>query len=176
MEFGRIDNIGQIDFSLPPDDAMTEHLWTSRRQEDDRSFHLYVGCTVWGRKEWIGKVYPRGAKDKDFLSYYVKQFNCIELNTLFYSLQPKQVIEKWASLAGPGFRFCPKFSNSISHQLQLKNADRETLLFTDHMRSFGAKLGHSFLQLSEGFAPDRAALLKEWLRQLPRDLSTCGRP
>src|SRR5450432_3062369 len=126
MEFGRIDNIGQIDFSLPPDDPLTEDLWTTLRMREDSALRLHVGCTVWGRKEWIGKLYPRGAKDKDFLSHYVRQFNCIELNTLFYSLQPVTVIEKWAALAGPEFRFCPKFSNSISHELQLKNAGRET--------------------------------------------------
>jgi uncharacterized protein YecE (DUF72 family) len=173
MEFGRMDNIGQIDFSLPPDDPLTEELWKGLPARSEGSFNLYSGCTVWGRKEWIGKVYPRGAKDKDFLSYYVKQFNCIELNTLFYSLQPKPVIEKWASLAGPEFRFCPKFSNTISHELQLKNADRETALFTDHMLSFDAKLGPSFLQLSDGFGPDRAKLLQDYVRMLPRDFSTC---
>jgi uncharacterized protein YecE (DUF72 family) len=173
MEFGRVDNIGQIVFSLPPDDLLTEDGWKGLPARSDGSFRLYAGCTVWGRKEWIGKVYPKGAKDKDFLSYYVKQFNCIELNTLFYSLQPLSVIEKWASLAGPEFRFCPKFSNTISHELQLRNADRETELFIDHMRSFGAKLGHSFLQLSDGFGPDRAAVLQEYVRRLPRDFPVC---
>ncbi len=173
MEFGRIADIGQIDFSLPPDDALTEELLTSLPRQRDQPFHLYTGCTVWGRKEWVGKVYPRGAKDKDFLSYYVKQFNCIELNTLFYSLQPKSVIEKWASLADADFRFCPKFSNTISHQLQLKGAGPETALFIDHMRSFGDRLGTSFLQLSDSFGPDRAGLLQEYVRMLPEDFSTC---
>jgi uncharacterized protein YecE (DUF72 family) len=173
MEFGRIDDIAPIDFTLPPDDVLTDEGWTSLPQRKDRDFHLHVGCTVWGRKEWVGTLYPRGAKDKDFLSHYVKQFNCIELNTLFYSLQPKPVIEKWASLADPGFRFCPKFSNTISHTLQLKNAGVDTALFIDHIRSFGAKSGPSFLQLSDGFAPDRAALLQEYLRSLPRDLAVC---
>lgn len=173
MEFGRISDIGHVDFSLPPDDVLTEELWTDIRPGDGYSTEMYVGCAVWGRKDWVGKIYPKSAKDKDFLSHYVKQFNCIELNSLFYSLQPLPVIEKWASLAGPGFRFCPKFSNTISHVQQLKNVDRETGLFIDTLRGFGAKLGHSFLQLSEGFGPDRAAVLQDYLRKLPRDLSTC---
>jgi uncharacterized protein YecE (DUF72 family) len=127
----------------------------------------------WGLRNWIGKVYPGGTKDKDFLAHYAKQFNGVELNTLFYSLQPKQVIEKWASLAGEGFRFCPKFSNTISHISQLKNAERDTDLFIDHMHHFGPALGHSFLQLSDRFAPDRAGILQEYARRLPRDFKVC---
>jgi uncharacterized protein YecE (DUF72 family) len=173
MEFGRIADIGQIDFSLPPDNALTEELFSGLGRQRDQPFHLFTGCTVWGRKEWVGKVYPKGAKDRDFLSYYVKQFNCIELNTLFYSLQPKAVIEKWASLADANFRFCPKLSNTISHQLQLKGAGQETALFIDHMRSFGDRLGPSFLQLSDSFGPDRAGLLQEYVRMLPGDFTTC---
>jgi uncharacterized protein YecE (DUF72 family) len=173
MHFGRIGNIGEIDFSLPPDDKMTEELWLRRTPAGDEPPRIYVGCTEWGRKNWIGKVYPRGTKDKDFLAHYVRQFNTIELNALFYNLQPKPVIEKWASLADGGFRFCPKFTDVISHKQQLINVQRETDLFIDHMRSFGRSLGPCFLQLSESFGPDRAGVLQEYLRELPRDFRTC---
>jgi uncharacterized protein YecE (DUF72 family) len=103
----------------------------------------------------------------------VRQFNTIELNTLFYSLQPKEVIGRWASLAGEGFRFCPKFSNTISHLRQLKDAQAETDLFIEHMRYFGASLGPSFLQLSDRFAPGEASVLRDYIRRLPRDFPVC---
>jgi uncharacterized protein YecE (DUF72 family) len=92
---------------------------------------------------------------------------------MWYNLQPKDVIEKWAALADSDFRFCPKYSNTISHELQLKDAGKDTDLFIDHMRQFGQTLGPSFLQLSDGFGPDRTALLHNYLRQLPRDFLTC---
>lgn len=178
MDFGRLDNIEEVDFSLPPDHPMTDELLArlqgGKQQEGKKEpVRLYVGCAKWGRKDWIGKVYPKGTKDKDFLAHYVKQFNCIELNALFYNLQPKEVIERWASLADRHFRFCPKFSNTISHLRQLKNAERETDLFIDHMQGFGSGLGPSFLQLSDRFTPDRAVTLQDYIRQLPRDFSTC---
>lgn len=37
------------------------------------------------------------------------------------------------------------------------------------MQSFGDKLGPCFLQLSDNFAPNRAGLLQDYLRSLPRD-------
>lgn len=194
MEFGRTQHIEEINFSLPPDDPMNELLWQRLAREEQPAANLehqpaattqnsttaarhptrlHVGCTQWGRADWVGKVYPRETKQKDFLAQYVKQFNCIELNTLFYGLQPRPVIERWASLADDEFRFCPKLSESISHKSQLRNAAQETALFVDHVSAFGSRLGPSFLQLSESFSPDRANVLQDYLRSLPKDFQLC---
>jgi len=184
MEFGRVQKIDHIIFSLPADAVMTERVLQSvgdaaLRGSDtalrgrDTALRVYVGCTGWGQAKWLGKVYPRGTKPKDFLSHYVRQFNSIELNALWYNLQPKPVIERWAALAGPAFRFCPKFSNTISHERMLVGAERDTELFVDHMRSFGVTLGAAFLQLPESFGPSRAGVLHAFLRGLPRDFLTC---
>ncbi len=173
MEFGRTEHIEEIDFSLPPDDPMNELLWGRINSQGPQPVRLYVGCTQWGRTDWVGKVYPKGTKQKDFLAQYVKQFNCIELNSLFYGLQPRPVIQRWASLADAGFRFCPKMSESISHKLQLRNAEQETMQFIDHLSAFGDRLGTSFLQLSESFAPDRVTVLQDYLRKLPEDFRLC---
>ncbi|HEY4107713.1 DUF72 domain-containing protein [Puia sp.] len=129
----------------------------------------HVGGTEWGRASWVGRVYPRGTKSKDFLSFYAKQYSTVEGNTLYYGLQPPAVIERWASLVGDNFRFCPKVLESISHKQQLVNAGGDTALFMEGVRHFGSKLGPSFLQLSEAFGPDRAAVLQSYLRALPRD-------
>ena len=173
MEFGKVTRVEEVDFSLPPDDPMTTQVLAAAAGRKDDPIKLYVGGTQWGNKNWLGRLYPKGTKDRDFLAHYVKQFNSIELNALFYNLQPPAVIERWASLAGPDFRFCPKFSNTITHTLQLKNAQQDTDLFIAHMQSFGVKLGYSFMQLSDKFGPDRADTLQDYVRQLPRDFHTC---
>ena len=172
MDFGRADDLNQVDFTLPPDHAITKDLLKSLKP-NKQPVQLYVGCAKWGREDWIGKVYPKGTKAKDFLAHYVKYFNCIELNAMFYQLQPKPVIERWAALADNDFRFCPKFTKAISHLKQLKNADRETDVFLEHMMSFGEKLGYCFLQLSERFAPNRAGVIQDYVRKLPRDFKAC---
>jgi uncharacterized protein YecE (DUF72 family) len=172
MEFGRVQKVDGINFSLPPDPVMTQRVLESTGEGGD-PLRVYVGGTGWGQAQWVGKVYPRGTKPKDFLGHYVRQFNSIELNALWYNLQPKAVIERWAALAGPAFRFCPKFSNTISHERLLEGAGLDTELFIDHMQSFGATLGPAFLQLPESFGPARAAVLHSFLRGLPRDFQVC---
>ena len=173
MEFGKVQQPERVNFLLPPDDGMTDELLRELERGPQKDLQLYVGATRWRIKEWVGTVYPKKTKEKDFLSQYVRQFNTIELNAMWYNLQPKDVIEKWAGLADKDFRFCPKYSNTISHELQLNNAGKDTELFIDHMRHFGQTLGPSFLQLSDSFGPDRTALLHAYLRQLPRDFRTC---
>jgi uncharacterized protein YecE (DUF72 family) len=178
MDFGKIRVLEGIDLSLPPDHPDTLELLGEERvnggqANDGEPPALYVGGVQWGCRNWVGKVYPRGTKDRDFLSHYVRQFNTIELNTLFHALQPPDIISRWASLAGPDFLFCPKFSGAISHHLQRKSVQQDTDQFLEHIQYFGTKRGHSFLQLSEGFAPDRSAVLQNYLRGLPRDLPLC---
>ncbi len=167
MEFGKVQRIDNIDFTLPPDDAVTEQLWTRLSNVSRQPLRVHVGGTEWGRSSWVGRAYPLGIKSKDFLSSYSRQFDTVELNTLFYGLQSPAVIERWASSVGSDFRFCPKFPETISHKLQLANAGRETADFVEALQYFGGKLGPSFLQLSDRYGPDRAGILQQYVRELP---------
>ena len=61
------------------------------------------------RKEWIGKIYPKGTKDAQFLDEYVKHYNSIELNASHYKLYNPADIKKWAAKTQDSdFLFCPK--------------------------------------------------------------------
>jgi uncharacterized protein YecE (DUF72 family) len=173
MEFGKLQHIDNIDFALPPDDPVTEQLWLGLAPVPRELLRVYVGGTEWGRTSWVGKAYPLGTKPKDFLTWYSRQFNTIELNTLFYGVPAITTIRRWADAVTPGFTFCPKFPEAISHQLQLSNASRETAGFVDALQTFEGKLGPSFLQLSDRFGPEQAGLLQQYVRQLPTGFTAC---
>src|SRR6187397_2327919 len=124
MDFGRIEipELERADLSLPPDPPQT----TAVLKKGKGKTKFYIGCAKWGRKDWIGKLYPPKTKEADFLKHYVEHFNSIELNALFYRLFPKSTVEKWASHANDDFRFCPKFTNIITHIKRLNNVEKET--------------------------------------------------
>lgn len=172
MEFGKVspEELAAIDFSLPPDSPLT--VATLAAANSDTPLQVHVGCAKWGRKEWVGQIYPPKTKDANFLDEYVKHFDCIELNATFYNIYPPSTIAKWKEKAdsNPDFKFCPKFSQSISHIKRLKNADEVTTTFYEGISAFGEKLGPLFLQLSDNFTPKSFSELKTYLEHLPTDV------
>ncbi len=168
MDFGRVQDVSQIDFTLPEDHITTTQFF-SGIEKRAMTPEVYIGCAKWGRKDWIGKLYPPKTKEADFLKHYVQHFNSIELNALFYRLFPKNTIEKWADNADDDFRFCPKFTNIITHIKRLQNTEKETDALLDVYSAFGKKLGTSFIQLDDRFSPKFAIRVQQYLQSLPRD-------
>ena len=91
MDFGRIpeQELSKVDLSLPK-----EPEWNKQFLKKKTKARVYVGCAKWGRKEWIGKIYPKGTKEAQFLDEYVKHYNAIELNATHYKLYDGAAIKK----------------------------------------------------------------------------------
>lgn len=137
----------------------------------NEGFKLYFGTNKWGRTEWIGKLYPEGTKERDFLDYYVQSFNAVELQATHYNQYPTEAIKKWAGKAeGRDFVFCPKFPQSISHYSSFTNMEEKTHAFIDSIRALGDHLGPIFLQVSDRFSPKKQDALFNYLSELPKDL------
>jgi uncharacterized protein YecE (DUF72 family) len=172
MEFGRVTpgELMEVDFTLPPDTDLTSATLQSAKNKTPLQVH--VGCAKWGRKEWLGKIYPPKTKDANFLDEYVKHFDCIELNATFYNIYPPETIRKWKEKADSNhdFKFCPKFSQSISHIRRLKNADDITTTYYEGILAFGEKLGPLFLQLGDNYTPKSFPELQAYLESLPKDI------
>jgi len=171
MEFGRVleNELDKIDFSLPKEPSFNNKVLPGNKFANPK---VYFGCAKWGRKEWIGKIYPKGTKDANFLDHYVHHYNAIELNATHYQLYGPAAIEKWATKAkGLDFKFCPKITKSISHYGTFENKQALTDDFLKGVLAFGDHLGPIFLQVSDIFSPKRKTELFTYLRLLPTDLS-----
>jgi uncharacterized protein YecE (DUF72 family) len=173
MDFGKVaeHEISSVDFTLPEDGKQTAITLTGGKPVKDPSF--YIGCAKWGRKEWLNMIYPAKTKEADFLDQYVKHFNSIELNAVFYSIPNAELIRKWKQKAEEnstnGFIFCPKFSRTISHIKRLKDAEVPTDLYLSSIHEFGKYLGPCFLQLGDNFGPKNFDTLENYLKLLPVD-------
>src|SRR5689334_3848885 len=121
MEFGKVPEaeLKHIDLTLPPDPPETTAVLEKSKGSSKTKF--YIGCAKWGRKDWIGKFYPQGTKEKDFLEHYARLFNSIELNTTYYKIPTAAQVQQWKSKVGKDFKFCPKFTDSITHMKRLQD-------------------------------------------------------
>lgn len=170
MDFGKVSlaQLPDVDFTLPPDAELTRSVLTGKQVMPA----IYAGCAKWGRKEWVGMIYPEKTKEANFLDEYVKHFNSIELNAVFYQMPRKEQIRLWKQKAEnvrSDFKFFPKITRSISHLKRLKNAEQETTTYLENIYEFGAALGPCFLQLSDNFGPKNLPVLQSYLESLPHD-------
>ncbi|MDQ3019562.1 MAG: DUF72 domain-containing protein [Bacteroidota bacterium] len=173
MDFGKVENLDEVDFTLPDDHPDTEKLLKNLKKSKKQKQEVYVGCAKWGIKEWNGKLYPPKTKDKDFRVNYLKQFNCIELNPTHYRIQSAASIKEWKTGAEKDFKFCPKFYQGISHFGRLKNCERLTQEFYDSINNFENNLGTCFLQMPPNFPPKNFSDLENYLQSLPKKPEVC---
>jgi len=170
MEFGLVPSqeLIAINFALPVEHKENKKILLGKRIKDPK---LYIGCAKWGIPEWIGKIYPPGTREKNFLDHYVRLYNCVELNTTHYKIYGPVAISKWAAkVTGKDFRFCPKMYQAISHRGSLKNKGFLTSEFLRGVFAFGSFLGPIFIQMSDRFGPKRKEELFSYLRSLPVNL------
>ena len=169
MDFGKVENLEQVGFSLPPDHPATA-LVLRRGNEVGASLRAHIGCPTWTNKAWLGSYYPAGATSKELLPLYARQFNAIGLNTTHYRTPDATTVRRWRESVPPGFRFCPKMPQEISHHRLLQHAERETEAFCEAVASLGEHLGPCFLQLPPHFGPGQADGLEEFLLRFPREV------
>lgn len=170
MDFGRVleNELASVNFKLPSEPSMNELVLKGKKA---KSPEVYIGCAKWGRKEWIGKIYPKGTKEANFLDEYVKHYNSIELNATHYKLYKTADLQKWIDkVKDKNFKFSPKVYQGISHFGSFKDKQFLTDAFLESMVSFGKHLGPIFLQVSDKFGPKRKDELFEYLSSLPKDV------
>ena len=169
MDFGKVEpeELDNVNFKLPED-----HPGTTSVLKNNATGKTLVrmGCAKWGRKDWIGKIYPPKTKEADFLTHYAKHFNCIELNASFYKTPTITQVKAWKGKVGKDFKFFPKFSQQISHIKRLKDAEAATNDFLKNISAFDETLGPIFLQLPPNFAPKNFEVLEAYVKSLPTDL------
>lgn len=128
----------------------------------DRAFHL--GLAIWGYKGWLGELFPRGSRAPDLLPLYTERFSCVEGNTTFYAIPDDRTVARWAAQMPPGFKFCPKLHQSISHQGPLAPQINAALAFHDRLAVLGDRLGPFMLQLPPRYGARQLTDLNQFLQ------------
>lgn len=170
MDFGKVtsEELDAVDFTLPSDKPETTRILNAVNNKNRTK--IFVGCAKWGRKDWVGKIYPPGTKEADFLSHYAKHFNCIELNATFYRMPTQAQTTGWKNKVGSGFMFCPKFTDQITHIKRLKDTKELVDRFLDGISGFKENLGPIFLMPHPGMGLKTLDTIEAFIKSLPEDV------
>jgi uncharacterized protein YecE (DUF72 family) len=164
MDFGKLNHLDQVDFSLPPDPEANAHLV---KPIAAAKAQLYLGATGYHMPEWVGTWYRPGTKTNQFLSEYGRQLNSLEHNTTYYRIPDAAQVKLWYADTPAHFKFCPKLPQTVSHATSFGENNPDILSFCDSIAGLREKLGLCFLQLPPQFSLNDLPRLERFLQIWP---------
>jgi len=125
-----------------------------------------IGTSGWHYADWRGKLYPEKMPPAQWLGYYARHFNTVELNNSFYRLPTDAAFDKWYGDTPAGFTFAVKASRYITHIKRLRDTGEPVQKFMERARRLREKLGPVLYQLHPAMPRDDARL-EAFLAALP---------
>jgi len=126
-----------------------------------------LGTMGFSYADWSGPFYPPGLKPGEYLEFYARHFNAVELDTTFHATPPPERVRRWAEVTPDNFRFAVKAPRTVTHDLPLGKATEPMLEFLDVMKQFGEKLAVVLLQFPPGFSSKSFDALGAFLKTIP---------
>ena len=93
-----------------------------------------------------GLFIPREMKSADYLAYYSRRFDTVEVDSTFYRCPTIEAVRNWALKTLPGFIFSLNVPRTITHEKMLVDCDKEFEQFVTTVDVLGEKLGPMVLQ------------------------------
>jgi uncharacterized protein YecE (DUF72 family) len=134
----------------------------------------YIGTSAFTAAGWEGTFYPPDTKPADFLWYYARHFNSVEVDSTFYRTPSKATVQAWVKETPEGFVFAAKVPQSITHEKVLVDCEAVLKEFVQTIDLLGDKLGPLLLQFGyfnkKAFlgVNDFLAWLRPFLKNLPK--------
>jgi uncharacterized protein YecE (DUF72 family) len=127
-------------------------------RRDTTSQQLWIGTSGWHYKHWRGCFYPEAFNSSQYLSWYIRHFNTVEINNCFYRLPTASAVENWRKDTPSGFYFAVKGSRYLTHMKRLLNAEQGLKTYLDRMELLEEKLGPVLFQLPPNWRANLARL------------------
>ncbi len=136
---------------------------------------IRIGCSGWNYQHWRhGVFYPPRCAARDWLRFYARHFDTVEVNMTFYRLPRAPVVARWVAESPRDFLFAVKVSRYITHIKRLQEVAPNLALLLDRIAPLLAspKLGPLLWQLPPTMARDDERLARA-LDEFPTGLRHC---
>lgn len=145
---------------------------------------IVIGTSSWSDPGFVEEWYPDGLRQRDLLPYYAERFDGVEVNSTWYAVPARNVVQRWAEITPDRFTFDVKLHKAMSrHSAELDSlpealrddvdttprgrvrpsADLDRELARRYLQAVeplvqAGKLSAFLLQLSPAFKPPSRAL------------------
>lgn len=119
----------------------------------------HIGTSGWHYTAWRNGFY-HGLPEQQWLGFYCRHLNSVEINASFYRLQSRETYRLWHDATPPDFRFSLKGNRYLTHYKKLLDTLPSIHLERDRAQGLGAKLLVVLWQLPATLDIDLARLGK----------------
>jgi uncharacterized protein YecE (DUF72 family) len=128
---------------------------------------LRIGTSGWHYGDWKKRFYPEKMPPAEYLDFYSRSFDTVELNGVFYRLPTPDAVKNWYREAPKGFIFAYKASRFLTHMKKLKDPQQPLRLMFRRADLLKEKLGPILYQLPP-FWDLNMERLETFLKALPK--------
>ena len=133
------------------------------------ALHYRIGTSGWHYADWRRIFYPVKLAKSEWLEFYARHFDTVELNNSFYRLPSEAALANWHDSSPPDFTFAVKVSRFITHIKRLKNIEEPLENFVTRAKILGEKLGPLLYQLPPNMHRNDE-LLESFMATLPQGM------
>jgi len=126
-----------------------------------------IGTSGYHYNHWRGVFYPEDLPKAQWLSYYARSFDTVEINNTFYHLPSAAAFDSWKDQAPRGFCYAVKFNRYGSHFMRLKEPHATLENFLAVAKRLKRTLGPILVQLPPHWSVN-IQRLDEFLAAAPR--------
>jgi uncharacterized protein YecE (DUF72 family) len=153
---------------------LTAHHLTSPVKEWPKQ-DLRIGISGWTYPPWRAVFYPKKLPHRMELEFASREFNSIEINGSFYSLQRPSSYQRWYVDTPPGFVFSVKGARFITHMKKLREVEAPLAnFFASGVLCLREKLGPILWQFPPNFGWNKERF-SEFFDLLPHDTTAAAK-
>lgn len=108
---------------------------------------LRIGCSGFQYDHWRGIFYPPSIPKRAWFAHYAAYFDTVEINNTFYRVPERDIFQRWAADAPPGFVYALKFSRFGTHNKKLLDPEDTVGYFMERAAPLGRSLGPILVHL-----------------------------
>lgn len=116
---------------------------------------LYIGTAGWSYKDWIGPFYhQQQSRDYDWLEFYSQYFNCVEVNSTYYTYVSPSTVRGWVRKVETRdeFFFTIKLHQDFTHKRKFTEENVDAFTKNLEILAKANRLGGILIQFPYSFA------------------------
>jgi len=119
----------------------------------------HIGTAGWSYKDWVPSFYPKNqSAGFDWLQFYSHYFNCVEVNSTYYTYISPKVVEGWIKkvIDSEDFLFTIKLHQDFTHKKDFDQPKIKAVSSNLDMLTKAERLGGLLIQFPYSFSFDNS--------------------